>query len=250
MSLPPPSEHFRGKSVVEHLKEARARGALASAEIHGTEMPGHLAAGADAAKETALAILILWLLSFLFLSEKQTLTFLILFCAGWAIWKTARSALLGWARIERLHRVIEEERWEIEHHRQQERLELTEMYQAKGLSGKLLEDVIDALMADDNRLLRLMLEEELGLTLEAYEHPLKQASGALCGVMASACVCLFGFWAAPRLGVPIATGAMIVLATMVSTKLERNRSWNTVVWNLAVAGLAAGSIYFLMRLIQ
>ncbi|MBI2809614.1 MAG: VIT1/CCC1 transporter family protein, partial [Candidatus Melainabacteria bacterium] len=171
----PPGEHFRGKTVPDHLKEARARGALASAEIHGTEMPGHFAAGADTAKETAFALLFLWVIFSHYLAPELTFLFLVLFCAGWTIWKTARSALLGWARMERMHRVIEEERWEIEHHRTQERQELTEMYHAKGLEGKLLEEVIEVLMSDDNRLLRVMLEEELGLTLEIYEHPLKQA---------------------------------------------------------------------------
>jgi hypothetical protein len=102
-----------------------------------------------------------------------------LFSFGWAVWKTGRSALLGWGRMERLHRLIEEERWEIQHHRAQERRELGEMYRAKGFDGKLLEEVLDVLMSDDNRLLKVMLEEELGLTLEAYEHPLRQAIGAL-----------------------------------------------------------------------
>jgi vacuolar iron transporter family protein len=249
MALPPPSEHFRGQSVVEHLKEARTRGAMVSAEIHGAEMPGHFAAGADAAKEMAFAVLILWVIFYHFLSLEKTWLFLILFCAGWVIWKTARSALLGWARIERFHRVIEEERWEIEHHRQQERQELTEMYLAKGLTGKLLEEVIDVLMADDNRLLRVMLEEELGLTLEAYEHPLKQATGALCGALASALLCLFGLWAIPFFGIPLFAAIVIIAATMVSTKLERNRPWNAIVWNLAIAGLSAGCIYFLLSLI-
>ena len=96
-------------------------------------------------------------------------------------WKTARSALLGWARVERFHRVIEEERWEIEHHRAARKARAYRNVPGKGLTGKFLEEVIDVLMADDNRLLRVMLEEELGITLEAYEHPLKQAAGAFCG---------------------------------------------------------------------
>ena len=250
MSLPPSSEHFQGKSVVEHLREARARGAMASAEIHGTEMPGHLAAGADASKETALILLILWVILFHFLPFERTWGFLFLFCAGWIIWKTARSALLGWARIERLHRIIEEERWEIEHHRQQEKQELTEMYLAKGLTGKLLEEVIDVLMADDNRLLRVMLEEELGLTLEAYEHPLKQAFGALFGSIVSAAICLLGFWAVPSLGLPVMAALLIATSATMSATLERNRVWKTIVWNLAIAGLTAGSIYFLISLLR
>ena len=94
-----------------------------------------------------------------------------LFSIGWLFWKLGRSSLLGWARLERLHRLIQQEQWEIEHHRAQEKEELTAMYHQKGLTGKLLEQVIEVLMADDNRLLRVMLEEELGLTLETYEHP-------------------------------------------------------------------------------
>lgn len=244
-----PSEHFGGKSVLEHLKEARTRGAMASAEIHGTEMPGHLAAGADALKETAIGLLILWVTLSHFFSFRLVLLCMLLFSTGWILWKTGRSALLGWARIERLHRVIEEERWEIEHHRAQEREELTEMYQVKGLSGKLLEEVIDALMADDNRLLRVMLEEELGLTLEAYEHPLKQAFGAFCGALLGAVFCLFGFWIFPSAGLPLCTAVAIVFSTILSTKQERNRTGTSIVWNLALAGLIAGSVYLLIPLL-
>ena len=64
MALPPPSDHFRGKSVIDHLREAKAKGMHASHEAHGAEVPGHFAAGADAAKETAVILLILWTLSF------------------------------------------------------------------------------------------------------------------------------------------------------------------------------------------
>jgi hypothetical protein len=245
----PPYDHFEGKPVIDHLKEARSRGAMASAEIHGTEMPGHHAAAADATKETALALLILWAICVHFFSEPKTLVILMLFSCGWLIWKTGRSALLGWARMERLHRVIEEERWEIEHHRQQEREELTELYQAKGLQGKLLEEVIDVLMADDNRLLRVMLEEELGLTLEAYEHPLKQASGAALGTFCSALLLLGAYLFIPAFGIPLIAVCLIVFAATLSAKLERNRPLSAIVWNLALAVLASGTVYFIGQLI-
>ena len=161
-----PPLHFKGREVAEHLKEARKKGAFAASEIHGTELPGHLSAGTDSAKETALVLLLFWLLLQPF--DLAPLPLLGLFAVGWLIWKTGRSALLGWARLERLHRVIEEERYEIEHHRDQERQELKELYYAKGFEGKMLDDVIEVLMADDNRLLQVMLEEELGLSLEVH----------------------------------------------------------------------------------
>ena len=78
-------------------------------------------------------------------------------------------------------RLLEEEKWEIEHNRNQEKVELKVLYRAKGFEGKLLDDVVDVLMADDKRALHIMLKEELGMTLEAYEHPLKQSLGALLG---------------------------------------------------------------------
>lgn len=246
----PPSDHFQGKEVVEHLRDARAKGAAAGAEIHGTEMPGHIAALADSAKETAFALVILWVIfSFALPSSKIWLP-LILFSVGWLIWKTGRSALLGWARIERLHRVIEEERWEIEHHRAQEKAELTEMYRAKGLQGKLLEEVIEVLMADDNRLLRVMLEEELGLTLEAYEHPLKQAFGAAIGVAFAAVLCLLGLYVFSPFGLPLCAAFAIAAASAQSAKLERNRTSHAIIWNLAIAGLTSGSVYFLISLLR
>jgi vacuolar iron transporter family protein len=249
MTLPPPSEHFQGKSVPDHLLEARAKGAIASAEAHGMEMPGHMGAAADAAKETVLALLILWIILHQFaLPAAKTLAVLIIFSCGWLIWKIGRSALLAWTRLERLHRLIEEERWEIEHHREQEREELSELYRAKGLQGKLLEETIDVLMADDNRLLRIMLEEELGLTLEAFEHPLKQASGAGIGVLCSAVLAIFGFWINGLYGLPVVSALLIFFATFITARLERNRALPFIIWNLSAALLSAGAAYFISQL--
>src|SRR3972149_4212367 len=100
-----PQDHFGGKTVVEHLKEARTRGALAAAEVHGSEMPGHLSAAADAAKGGVFNLLILWVIGTALLPVPQTFLIHLLFSCGWVIWKTGRSALLGWVRMERLHRL-------------------------------------------------------------------------------------------------------------------------------------------------
>ena len=244
MTSHPPADHFEGKSVVDHLREARTRGAIAAAEVHGVEMPGHLAAGADAAKDTAIALLILWA----FFGNAFNYKLLIVFSSGWMLWKIGRSAFLGWSRLERLHRVIEEERWEIEHHREQEREELTEMYMAKGLSGKFLEEVIDVLMADDNRLLRVMLEEELGLTLEAYEHPLKQSFGAGAGVLLTALLFLLCFWINPFYGILAATLIMICVVSATAAKLERNHVLPAIIWSLGIAVLTGSTVFLLARL--
>src|SRR3989338_6537213 len=134
--------HFEGQSVPEHLKRARRRGSQAMAELHGVEMSGAASACADALREVPLFLLLLALLL------PQSLFLFILFAIALCLWKPVRSALLGWGRLERLHRLIEEERWEIEHNREQEREELMEMYAAKGFAGTQLEEVTHVLMAD------------------------------------------------------------------------------------------------------
>ena len=236
--------HFEGKSVLDHLKEARARGAFASAEIHGTEAPGHISAGADSAKETCLVLLLLWILF------HPTSPFLfILFSIAWFLWKIGRSALLGWARLERLHRLIQEEKWEIEHNREEEKQELTALYKTKGLSGKLLEDVISVFMADDNRLLRIMLEEEMGLTLQIFEHPLKQSSGAALGVLFSSALFIGAFLLSPFYGPILISLFTIGLSSYIAAKQDRSRTLEAIIWNLSCAALACGVLYFLTKLI-
>ncbi len=243
-------EHFEGKTLIEHLKEARLRGASATAETHGTEMPGHFAAGADSAKNTAISLFLIWIILEQFaLSKAQIFTVLVIFSMAWVVWMVGRSASLGWARLERLHRLIEQERWEIEHHRHREREELQEMYHAKGFEGKLLEKVVDVLMADDNRLLRVMLEEELGLSLEAYEHPLKQGVGAAVGTLLASLLCLLGLHLYPFFGLPLFATALFVVAAFISAKAEKNRLIQATIWNLSIALLTLGIAYLLSKIV-
>jgi hypothetical protein len=237
--------HFKGKQALEHVIAARMKGKAASAEMHGTELPGHYYAAADAAKETALILLILWtLLSELGLSLSAIHWISLSFMVGFLFWKTGRSAILGWARLERLHRLIEEERWEIEHHRPQEREELKALYAAKGFTGKLLEESIDTLMADDNRLLQVMLEEELGLQLESYEHPLKQAMGAFLAVLVSALLMAISLFFLPKSAPAFTASAIIIAASALVAHLEKNKPLNAIVWNLATAMGATAIAYF------
>lgn len=240
--------HFKGKDAVGHVAEAQAQGIIHATEVHGTEMPGHLSAGADACRETALLLSFLWLiLAHIELNANQILFYLTIFSLGWVLWKTGRSAWLGWFRLERLHRVLEQERWEIEHHHQQERDELRVLYQAKGFEGKLLEDVLDVLMADNDRLLKVMVEEELGLSLEAYEHPLKQGLGAGIGTLSAALLCLGAYKFFPQYGLPIASATAIGLASTLSARHFQNRTIPAIVWNLGIAALGFGSIYFFIH---
>lgn len=233
-----------------HVIEAQAQGIVSASEIHGSEIPGSLSAAADAARETAVLLIMVWAaFPQLSLTLKASALLLATFSFGWLLWKLGRGAWLGWFRLERLHRILEQERFEIEHHRGQERDELRVLYAAKGFEGKLLEDVLDVLMADNDRLLRVMVEEELGLSLGNTEHPLKQGLGAALGVLFSAALTLTPIFLEWPLGIFYGAGIAVGCASALSATLSRNDVIHAVVWNYGIAAIAVSAVYFLIDLI-
>ena len=234
--------HFAGQDAEGHIQETRSEAIL---ETHGTEMPSFFAALADSARESAIALLLLWAL-FLFY-DVSFFPALIAFSCGWLIWKTGRSAWLGWARLERLHRLIEQEKFEIEHHRDQEREELVVLYRSKGFDGQLLNDIVDTLMADNDRLLKVMLEEELGLSLEAYDHPLKQAAGAFLGSFIAIAVFTISYLLFPDIVPIFASAIVLICGAVLSANYVKNRVTDAIIWNLAIGGLACAITYFVLR---
>ncbi len=241
--------HFEGKSTVEHLKEARLKGALATEETHGSELSGFFFSFCDSWKEGTLFFFSIFLIFFMF-QIHINLTILFCFAISFSLWKLGRSALLGFSRLERLHRLIKQEKWEIEHHRDEEKKELIEMYQAKGFSGKLLDEIIEFIMTDDNRLLQVMLEDELGLNLESYEHPLKQAFGAFFGaIIATVTMIVTCEFISIYVGLGWLFISMIVCSYF-SSKKQGNDGLYAGVWNMAICALSVGSLYFLLQIFK
>lgn len=239
-------DHFKGKDALSHLAERLAEGSLTSKEIHGLEVPGHLHAACDAARDAAVALLLLFaILTHFDLSISILAQILGLFLLGYTIWKTGRSAWLGWSRLERLHRVMKQERWEIQHNRPQEREELEVLYGAKGFEGKLLEDVVDVLMADEDRLLRVMIEEEMGLSLENTEHPLKQGIGALIGTLVAGLFCIPALFISSTWGLPLAALVVVGASSWLTAIKADNRAIHAVVWSVGLGVLAWGMTAFI-----
>ncbi len=243
--------HFKNKDPLHHVLDKRAEGVNSFSETHGAELPGHLSAGADAARETALVLLLLTTaLTFISTPYVMLLKLLVTFFCAWLAWKTGRSAWLGWARLERFHRLVEQEKYEIEHNRAQEQEELKALYRAKGFEGPLLDEVVAVLMADENRLLKVMVEEELGLTLHTHEHPLKQAWGAALGTFTAGLCCFIGVTLFPPLyGMLIASLIVIGGASLLSARHEKNAWIPAVVWTLSLGTLAFGMMHFILKML-
>ncbi len=240
--------HFKGKKAIQHVIDAHIKGRLITEDTHGHEISGSISSFCDTAKDISVIMCLLSVVTMIFF--KNSFFIFSLFFIGLIIWKTGRSALLGRSRLQRLHRLIEEERWEIEHHRDQEREELKALYEAKGFSGTLLEEIIDVLMADDNRLLQVMLEEEMGLVLQSYDHPLKQACGAFLGSLFSSLLLFLGFYLFSFYGVFISALIIIALSSAFVAKWEKNQIFNAMIWNLGITLIASLSTYYLCEWVK
>lgn len=225
--------HFEGKDALAHVKEKKE-------EIHGNEIPHSLSIAYECAKEVSVILLL-----FLILIPSSSVILLVAFACGLIAWKTGSAAFLGWSHLERLHRLIEQEKYEIEHHRPQEREELVALYGSKGFHGKLLDDVVDTLMADQDRLLKVMLEEEMGLTLEMNEHPLKQAFGAFLGSIVAAGILIATYAFFPKGIFFIVAAVILSIAAILRAKHESNRLISALIWTLSLAILSTGIAYFL-----
>ena len=241
--------HFSDKQALEHVVEKKVSSIFTKAEQHGIEIAGYQAALYDAAKDTAVYGMILSTIHSVLTSIEVKFLFMVVGLAGWVIWKISRSALIGWSRLEKLHRLIEQEKYEIEHHQEQERAEIEALYQAKGFRGKLLQEVIDVLMADPDRLLKVMLEEELGLQLQAYEHPLKQALGAACGAVTTAILLIFSYFFLNYYAIYIVGACVIGAITAWEASKTKDSILPSLVWSLALTTLAVGSAYYIMQIL-
>lgn len=237
------SDHFEGKNPHEHVLKKKSEVAT---EIHGDEIPGHLGSFLDALRDTSILFLILWTIIHVMDLPLGSLFHLFLFISvSWVIWKGVRSFWVASARLERLHRVLKEERYEIENHRPQEREELKALYAAKGFKGPLLDEVLDVLMADDERLLRVMMEEEMGLSLGNYEHPLKIGLSAALGVLVSSFI-LFAMGAFTQYWSFVSVACLLIALSGYSmAKLQKNDGIAAFIWNLGFAILTFGVLYFL-----
>lgn len=240
--------HFQGKAVSEHLREARQKGFAVSSELHGLEISGFWVALTDSGKEAALfSALVTLVFHFAGIPLLTAVKALLLLFLPFALWRSVRSLLLGYARMQRLHKLIEEERYEIEHNREQEKEEMLEMYQSKGLEEPLLSQVIDILMADQNRLLEIMLTEELGLKVECMEHPLRQAIGAFLGTLVVFAINIAaGFF----LALPYLIGANLLivfgLSLLAAKKLGIEQIFSSL-WFLSLSITTFLIVYFLSQ---
>jgi len=198
------------------------------------EIPSHIISFAQSAKEFSILFLVVFIA--LRNIKLDVLPFIIVFSFSFFILKIFLVAFSAWTKLERFHKIIEDKKWHIEHKREEEKSHLEEIYKAKGFSGKLLADVVSTLTSDDNRLLQTMLEEETGLSLGHFIHPIKQAFGSFLGMLLASIIFAISFIVFPITYCFFISGAINVIASsIILSKYERTKMSKEIVWDLAIA---------------
>lgn len=243
--LPRPGE------MHDHLDEARhrAREMLAAEPNLGAIDDWRRAL--VSARDAAILIWLAWVALHALGEPPLTGAVLTALAAGWALLtgiSTARSTL---TQVRYYAAELDRERDEIRDHFDHEREEIVVLYAAKGFSGALLEQVVDTLCADEDRLLKIMMEEELGLHMYHMNHPLVVGAwnfaAALAGGLALALPMMFLSSPSMHLWMPLG-GVVLMAGLAVLSRLSGGRhtlEFFTV--SVVTGAVTGGAVYFLAQ---
>lgn len=146
---------------------------------------------------------------------------------------------------------LERERSEVRDHFAHECEEVRALYAAKGFEGDLLEQVVDTLTSDDDRLLKVMMEEELGLLVHHVTHPLLVGVWNFGGsLLVGLVVALPTIWlssSAAQVWVP--TGGAVVLGavSLIAAQAARRGFVEFFVAGAMMAVATSGVAFFLAQ---
>ena len=175
----------------------------------------------------------------------------VLVCAGLGIsvYLGVASGIATRLRLNHYESELQRERSEILENPDHERDEVLALYAAKGFQEPLLSQIADVLCADDDRLLKVMMEEELGLFIQHINHPLLvalwNASGAAAATLLLSIPACFSHRVADVVWLPIEAAALIAALGVASAAVARRSVVSVVASWLAVAAFAGGVTYFL-----
>ncbi len=195
-----------------HIEAARRRGrGLFAAEV-AHDRPYELVHAASAGRDAVVVVLLFWAILLGVGGTTHFWPILLAASVGMAIHTGIANAMAIYAQLQYWESELKREREEIRTQPEYEREELRVLYQAKGLSGDLLEKVVDTICNDEERLLKVMLEEELGIFFEQRNHPV------LTGITTGAASLVSGILVAISAGdghiVTVAITAAFVLAVL------------------------------------
>ncbi len=156
------------------------------------------------------------------------------------------------SQIEYYRGEMNREGYEVDNFPEVERQEIREIYEAKGFKGEMLDRIISHITSDKDRWVDIMMQEELGLSLDQTVSPMKSgiatggayAFGALMPII-------------PYLFMQPSTGliasAVLTLSVLfgvgaAKTVVTGKNTWRSGLESMAIGGLAAAATFIAGRL--
>ncbi|MHC4611207.1 MAG: VIT1/CCC1 transporter family protein [Planctomycetota bacterium] len=205
------------------------------------------------ARDGVLLVWLVWIVLASFGVDAKMGAILVATGVGLSILQGLVAGVATRAQVDYYESELERERQEIKTMPEQERDEVRALYAAKGFRPPLLDNIVDTLCADDDRLLKVMMEEELGLFIHNVNHPvlvgLWSAGGGLAGTLAMALpVCILEAHTV-RLWMPIGGAALLAILALLRGWGSRRVAPLLVSW-LIIGGVSGALVHFLSGLLS
>lgn len=237
--------------AADHVSEARLR---ARQMLAGES---HLGAVDDwrrvlvTARDAMILVWLTWVALHAFGDPPFTGYALVALAVGLAVMFGISTGRSTHAQVEYYASELDRERREIREHFEHERDEVRVLYAAKGFREPLLSQIVDTLSADDDRLLKVMMEEELGLSMHHMQHPLivglSNFAGALVAGLIISVPLLWLAGDAER-GWVVGGGAMLLaVVSILSGRATRRSAIEFFTVGLIMAVVTGGVVFFLAQ---
>ncbi|MCL5267729.1 MAG: VIT1/CCC1 transporter family protein [Bacteroidetes bacterium] len=156
------------------------------------------------------------------------------------------------SQIEYYRGEMNRESFEVDNFPEVERQEIRNIYRSKGFTGEILEKVISHITSDKERWVDIMMQEELGLSLDSTVSPLKSAIatggayafGALMPIIPY-------FFMRPDNG--LIASAILTLSSLfgvgaAKTAVTGKSPWRSGLESVTIGGLAAAATFIVGKL--
>lgn len=235
----------------DHITDARGRARqVLGAEAHLTEVSDWRMALVSA-RDALILVWLTWVLLQSLETPAVSGQLLVAFSIGVAMLFGISTGRSTWTRVRYYEAELDRERGEIQNNLEHEREEVRVLYAAKGFEGDLLEKIVDTLSADDDRLLRVMMEEELGLSMNHVAHPLVVGAWNFAGaVLAGGTLALPTLWLEPTMAskwVIGGGGLLLTIVSVVSARVTGRTVMEFLASGIVMAAVTGGIVFFLAQ---
>jgi VIT1/CCC1 family predicted Fe2+/Mn2+ transporter len=237
--------------AADHVVEARQRARqVLSGESHlGAVDDWRRALGS--ARDALILVWLTWVSLHGFGDPPFTGFMLVAFSIGLALLMGISTGRATHTQVQYYAAELDRERAEIRDDFEHEQEEVRTLYAAKGFREPLLTQVVDTLCADDDRLLKVMMEEELGLALHHVNHPIvvgawNFAASAIAGLVLALPVSLgsrdFAHWWMPTAG-----GTALAMLSTISWRATGRSVIEFFAVGVFMGVVTGGVVYFLSQ---